>query len=635
MIQRAILSRAVETRLLDLFSEGKLDGTVHTCIGQEFVGAALAEYLRETDALFSTHRCHGHFLSWIGDVDGLVAELMGRATGICGGRGGSQHLHAGNFFSSGIQGGIMPSAAGRALASVFARDGRVAVAIIGDGTLGEGIVYETMNLAALWQLPLIVVLEDNGYAQSTPKAQGVAGDIIARAESFGIRAWRGNTWEWESLCETMGEVFAHVRQTPSPAFVLVETYRLKAHSKGDDLRSLEELAHFESIDPLTRLTADRDAVTLAASARATELVDEAVRLAAVAPSSKPQPAEAAPSETTWRAGRVRHIRLLDSVNETLHAALARDERIIVIGEDIEDPYGGAFKITKGLSDAFPGRVRNTPISEAGIVGVGTGLALSGYRPLVEIMFGDFVGLAFDQLVNHAAKFERMYGLSSRVNLIVRTPMGGRRGYGPTHSQSLERHFFGAPGLRIVALNSLMESAEVYGPLLSGSFGPTLVIENKVQYGLMLRGAPDGFDLMLSHEPLPTAWLRPQADEVDVTFVGYGGMSDLLVSAAEQAFDDDDLVCQVLCPTQIAPFDVGVYRGVFARTRSVVIVEEGQGFAGFGAEVSAQIASRWPALARRVRRIAAVPDVVPASKSLEQQYLPGVDALLRAAREAVL
>jgi 2-oxoisovalerate dehydrogenase E1 component len=227
----------------------------------------------------------------------------------------------------------------------------------------------------------------------------------------------------------------------------------------------------------------------------------------------------------------------------------------------------------------------------------------------------------------------MYGLASPLNLIVRTPMGGRRGYGPTHSQSLERHFFGAPGLRVVALNTLMDCGEVYGPLLTGHFGPTLTIENKVQYGLPLRDAPDGFDLLLSSEPLPTAWLRPQADEIDVTFVGYGGMSDLLVDAAERAFDEDDLICQVLCPTQVAPFDVSTYRAVFAQTRGVVIVEEGQGFAGFGAEVSAQITARWPRLAGHIRRVAAVADVVPASKPLEEQFLPGPNALRIAALEA--
>ena len=209
-------------------------------------------------------------------------------------------------------------------------------------------------------------------------------------------------------------------------------------------------------------------------------------------------------------------------------------------------------------------------------------------------------------------------------------MGGRRGYGPTHSQSLERHFFGVPGLRIVALNTLMECREVIEPLLTGDFGPTLLVENKVQYGMPLRAAPDGFDLLLSDEPLPTAWLRPQADDVDVTFVGYGGMSDLLIDAAEHAFDEDDLVCQVICPTQISPFDITTYRDAFARTHGVVIAEEGQGFAGFGAEISAQITAAWPKLAGRIRRVSAVPDVVPASKPLEQQFLPGADALRRAA-----
>src|SRR5580693_2414746 len=179
---RAILIRAFEQRLLQLFSEGRLFGTVHTCIGQEFTGIAVAEHLQPGDLIFSNHRCHGHYLARTGDVAGLLAEIMGRETGTCGGRGGSQHICAGGVFSNGVQGGIAPVSAGLALAQRLNKTNNIVTVFIGDGTLGEGTLYETLNLASKWNLPLLIVLENNSYAQSTSQSETLAGDIRQRAE---------------------------------------------------------------------------------------------------------------------------------------------------------------------------------------------------------------------------------------------------------------------------------------------------------------------------------------------------------------------------------------------------------------------------------------------------------------------
>src|SRR5512139_3471341 len=172
---------------------------------------------------------------------------------------------------------------------------------------------------------------------------------------------------------------------------------------------------------------------------------------------------------------------LESLNAALHQAFAADERVYLLGEDVLDPYGGAFKVTRGLSSAFPGRVLTTPISEAGITGVAAGMALRGLRPVVEIMFGDFITLAADQLVNHIAKFRWMYNEQVRVPMVVRTPMGGRRGYGPTHSQTLEKLFLGVPGLRLLAPTALGDPGELLYNAVRTTEDPTLFIENKLLY----------------------------------------------------------------------------------------------------------------------------------------------------------
>src|SRR5690349_19721372 len=185
-IKEALRIRIVEEKFLKLFSEGKLNGTVHTCVGQEFSALAFAGQLKKKDFVFSNHRCHGHYIAFTGDVRGLLAELLGKASGVSGGIGSSQHLCNKNFYSNGIQGGIVPVAAGYALGNKLKGNDAIGIVFIGDGTLGEGALYETMNIISKWEIPLLIVCENNFYAQSTPQSVNLAGDILSRASAFGI-----------------------------------------------------------------------------------------------------------------------------------------------------------------------------------------------------------------------------------------------------------------------------------------------------------------------------------------------------------------------------------------------------------------------------------------------------------------
>lgn len=629
-LERALLARFTEEKLLELFAQGALFGTVHTCIGQEFSGALLGRHLRAGDTLFSNHRCHGHFLGLHRDAEALIAELMGRATGVSGGIGGSQHLCREGFHSNGIQGGIVPVAAGQALAHKLSGGQAIAAVCIGDGTLGEGAVYEAFNLAAKWALPLLMVLEDNGYAQSTAQGETLAGSIPARAQAFGIETAEADTWHPLQLDATLEQLVSAMRRDRRPRFLHLRTFRLKAHSKGDDNRPRELVAPFEALDPLNQLLASGAASEAVARTRAE--VQQAADAAAQAPLAQPLPLPEAQPAQPWRPAELGSPRrLLGALNETLGKLLDEDPRLLLIGEDIESPYGGAFKVSKDLSQRHPGRVRNTPISEAGIVGLGAGLALQGWRPVVEIMFGDFLGLAFDALLNHAAKFRAMYHQQARCPLIVRTPMGGGRGYGPTHSQSIEKHFLGMPGLRVLALNPLTTPEQLYGALLQQD-DPALVIENKLLYGDMLGTAlPEGFELLHGGVPFPCAWLRPRAARVDITLLGYGGVTPLLLQAAERLFVEHDRIAQVLVPLQLYPFEPGQLVAPLAQAPALLVVEEGQGFAGFGAELIAQLAQNG-ALPTRCRRLHAPPTCIPASGPLEKALLPSTATVLAAARE---
>ncbi len=260
--------------------------------------------------------------------------------------------------------------------------------------------------------------------------------------------------------------------------------------------------------------------------------------------------------------------VLESLNSGLHRAFSENQNVYLLGEDVLDPYGGAFKVSRGLSTRFPERVLTTPISEAGIVGVAAGMALRGLRPVVEIMFGDFTSLIADQLINHIAKFRWMYNEQVSVPLMIRTPMGGRRGYGPTHSQTLEKLFLGIPGLRVVAPAALChpDGPGSPGELLFHSIldnkEPVLFIENKLQYLLPVSSQQDLPDFIINHEQsssndsLPVYILSMRgAPAPSLTIAAYGYMAELARQAVERLAYEQEIFAELVVITQLSPFKV--------------------------------------------------------------------------------
>jgi TPP-dependent pyruvate/acetoin dehydrogenase alpha subunit len=243
--------RRFEESLLDLFSQGKLVGTTHTYIGQEANGVGIIDHLDPAvDTIFSNHRCHGHYLAFTDDAFGLLCEVMGRAPGVCGGKGGSQHLCKGNFYSNGVLGSIVPVATGIALAEKRKGTGAVSTVFLGDGTLGEGVTYESLNMASLWKLPVFFVVENNHYAQSTPVELELAGSIPARAAAFGIQTADLDTTDVDEIHDAAGRAVARIRETGEPYFLVLDTYRYSPHSKGDDNRDPAEIEERRKRDPL-------------------------------------------------------------------------------------------------------------------------------------------------------------------------------------------------------------------------------------------------------------------------------------------------------------------------------------------------------------------------------------------------
>lgn len=634
--QQALSIRLVEQKFLELFSQGKLNGTVHTCVGQELIGPTVCDSLLADDLVFSNHRGHGHFIARTGDVLGLIRELMGRETGVSGGIGGSQHLFAPGFISNGIQGGMAPIAAGVALAEKLVASDAVAVAFIGDGTLGEGTLYEAVNLAGSFELPLVVVLERNGYAQSTATKTTSSGDLRSRLKGFGWCYRETDIWHPADLIKQAAASVEAARTTRTPQFLNVGCYRLNSHSKGDDNRDPAEVEHYRQIDPLNvLLRANIFEVT-----QHIEKMEQQITQCAAQAESEPKLTRVIrkerkvlavyePLKENSERGRINSI-----INASLKAAMQGDDRIILLGEDICDQtegataeYGGAFKVTRGLSTCFPDRVLNFPISEAAIIGAGTGLALRGFRPIVEIMFGDFMTLCLDQLLQHAAKFRAMFNDQVRIPLVVRTPMGGKRGYGPTHSQSIEKFFVGIPGLSVVALNDRISPAKIYKQLTSVQ-DPVLVIENKVLYTRPVRSAEDSpFRAYVTTAAYPTIRLTMDDRTPDVTVFCYGEMLASVEQAAIAAFVEREIVTDIVCPTQIHPLDIEAVATSARQSQRIVTVEEGTTVAAVGAEVIAGLLQHGCPL-KNVQRLGNN-GIIPSSLDAELDAIPSVDQITQA------
>lgn len=251
LFRQMALIRQVELTLLDLFSQGLLQGTVHTCIGQEACAVGVVSALdKEKDIIFSNHRGHGHYLAYCDDVHGLIAEIMGKPSGVCHGIGGSQHLQFKNFYTNGIQGAGVPITAGMALAEKHKGNSVVSVVFIGDGTFGEGAIYEAFNIAALWEIPMMIVVENNLYAQSTPAADQHSGILSDRANSFGIPVTVVDGMDVQEVNQAARMIIAEIRKNSKPQMLFLNTYRFAPHSKGDDFRDPKEIKAYKQRDPL-------------------------------------------------------------------------------------------------------------------------------------------------------------------------------------------------------------------------------------------------------------------------------------------------------------------------------------------------------------------------------------------------
>jgi 2-oxoisovalerate dehydrogenase E1 component len=640
MHRRMLVIRGFEQRVSALYRDGEVPGFVHLSIGQEATAVGACWPLRPADVITSTHRGHGHCLAKGLDPLGMFAELMGKDQGTNRGRGGSMHIadpRIGIFGANGIVAAGLPIAVGAAAAANLRADGTVAVAFFGDGASAHGAFHEAMNLAAVWALPVIFFCENNGYAEFSPAATQHAATLEQRAAGYGIPYVAVDGNDVAATAATMEDLAAAARAGAGPALIEAATYRWHGHYEGDPqrYRSAEEVQSWEARDPLVahegRLrelgVADDDIKALESSV-ADELdraVEAARRLANPHPDTlhdfvvRARPTRAEPPPPDQEAPV---FRTMDAIRAALEAELTSDDRVFVAGIDV-GAGGNVFGLTRGLAAQFGDRVRDTPISETAIVGLGVGAAMAGMRPVVELMYLDFLGVCFDQLLNQAAKLPFMTGGAAEMALTVRTQFGAGRSSGSQHSQSLEALLAHIPGLSVVMPST---PADTYGLLRAAiqDPNPVIFIENRLLYGMKGPQPPADYILPIGKSAVVRAG-------TDVTVVSVSRMVHEAIAAAEMVVGDGISV-EVIDLRSVAPLDIVPILDSVHKTSRLLIAHEAAVPFGIGAEIAAVVAHEgfWD-LDAPIERIGAAATPPPYSPDLERAWLPDRDGIAAAVR----
>ncbi len=637
-----LVIRYFEERVAVLYRDGDVPGFVHLSIGQEATAVGACWPLRPTDVITSTHRGHGHCLAKGLDPLGMFAELMAKDQGTNRGRGGSMHIadpKLGIFGANGIVAAGLPIAVGAATAAQLRADGSVAVAFFGDGASAQGAFHEALNLAAVWHLPMVFFCENNGYAEFSPATTQHGASLEQRAAGYGLHYVAVDGNDVVATASTMEDVVLAAR-AGRPAIVEAATYRWHGHYEGDPqrYRSAEEVQAWEERDPILaherRLGAagvGNDEIKVLQSSVATEL-DEAIeaarRLASPTAATltdyvvRARPARAEPPPPPHDAPA---FRTMDAVRSALEAELAGDDRVFVAGIDV-GAGGNVFGLTRGLADQFGDRVRDTPISETAIIGLGVGASMAGMRPVVEMMYLDFLGVCFDQLLNQAAKLPFMTGGSAEMALTVRTQFGAGRSSGSQHSQSLEALLAHIPGLTVIMPST---PADTYGLLRAAiqDPNPVVFIENRLLYGMKGPQPPSDFILPIGK----SAVVRPGTD---VTVVSMSRMVHEATAAAEQVADEGISV-EVIDLRTVAPLDVAPILDSVHKTNRLLVAHEAVVPFGIGAEIAATVAREgfWD-LDAPIERIGAAPTPPPYAPDLERAWLPNGHDIADAVRRLV-
>ncbi|SPF75792.1 2-oxoisovalerate dehydrogenase subunit beta [Aliiroseovarius pelagivivens] len=643
LLQDMVRIRRFEDKCAELYTQEHIRGFLHLYDGEEAIAAGIIPCLTADDRVVATYREHGHALMRGISMSSVLAEMYGKAEGCSGGRGGSMHLFdaATNFYGgNAIVGGGLPLAAGLALADHMRGNPSVTACFFGEGAVAEGEFHESLNLASLWQLPVLFVCENNGYAMGTALERSESEtDISVKAAAYGVEARVVDGMDVVAVEAAAMQALDYIRTTGKPVFLECRTYRFRPHSMFDAqlYRDKDEVETWRAKGPIVRfqswllvngLIHEDEIAAIEEEVKAE--IDEAVAFAAagtwepvstltkdvMAPSSPP-------AEVTAPAGTLVDTTYREAVRAAISDAMTRDERVFLMGEDV-GAYGGCYAVSKGLMETFGAdRIRDTPLSESGFTGAGIGAACAGMRPIVELMTVNFSLLALDQILNTAATLRHMSGGQFGVPVVIRMATGAGKQLAAQHSHSLEGWYAHIPGLKVLAPATLEDARGMLWTALQDP-DPVLIFEN-----VMLYNRSGKIDANAGPVEISKAAIRRPGK--DVTLITYGGSLYKTLEAAE-ALANDGIDAEVIDLRSLRPLDDETIMASVSRTRRAVIVDEGWRSGSLAAEISARITEQvfWT-LDAPVGRVCAAEVPIPYPKHLEDASVPQVPAIVAAVK----
>jgi pyruvate/2-oxoglutarate/acetoin dehydrogenase E1 component/TPP-dependent pyruvate/acetoin dehydrogenase alpha subunit len=659
--------RALENNIANLLSKAVLKGASHLYAGEEAVAVGAVAALRCDDLITSTHRGHGHAHAHGDSVadtaeekqlhyNKMMAEVLGKSGGYCKGKGGSMHIadvSHGNLGATGIVGGNMPVAVGAALAQKLMHTDRVVVCFFGDGASNTGNFHESLNMASLWDLPVVFVCENNMYAMSVPWAKASKlPDVASRACAYGIPGEVVDGMDALAVRGAVSKAAERARRGEGPTLIEAKTYRWFGHSHSDPraYRTREEEAMWKKRDPITVMKENLEAVRMLTDEefdtmdKAVETkLEKAMEYSNASPEPLPSEVDTdvfAPLKTTAADvaaegklrervrgdANMRQITYAQALVEAQREEMLRDPKVFIFGEDV-GLYGGAYGATRDLYKEFgEWRVIDTPISEATIGGAAVGAAMAGMRPVAEIMYVDFTPLAMDQVANQGAKNRYMFGGKTIVPMVIRTEGGAGRAIAAHHSQSLESLWTHFPGIYVVMPSTPYDAKGLLKASIRDD-NPVMFIEHKMLY--KEKGPVPEEDYII---PLGVADIKRPGK--DVTLVTYSRMVLRSLTAAE-TLAKEGIDVEVVDLRTLKPLDIDTVVNSVKKTGRLVCVTESYENTSFINEVMAQVnelAFDW--LDAPMVRVAAANVPIPRAEVLEDMAIPNEGRIMAACRKVV-
>lgn len=620
--------RMIEEKMLILLRQGKISKWF-SGIGQEAISVGATNALLEDEYIFTMHRNLGVFTSRRLPLERLFAQWQGKESGYTNGRDRSFHFGAPEHHIVGMISHLGPQlalASGVALAHKLGNEGRVSLAFTGEGGTSEGDFHEALNTASVWQLPVIFIIENNGYGLSTPTSEQYRCENLAdKGAGYGMRSVIIDGNNVLEVYRTISDLAKELRKNPEPVLVECRTFRMRGHEEAsgtkyvpqsdlDEWGKRDPLENFEQYLLEQKVITEKTIETLRDQIK-TEIEDGLAAAYAEAPVQANLEKELndiyAPfePEIVHPAANTTEQRLVDAISDGLREGMRRHDNLVLMGQDIAD-YGGVFKITDGFVEEFgKERVRNTPLCESAILGIGLGLSIKGWKAMVEMQFADFVSVGFNQIVNNLAKIHYRWG--QKADVVVRMPTGGGVGAGPFHSQANEAWFFHTPGLKIV-YPSTPEDAK--GLLLSAldDPNPVMYFEHKALYRKLTGPVPEGY------YTTEIGKARVVASGEEMTIITYG----MGVHWAKEAAESLSIDAEIIDLRTLLPLDYEAIGAAVKKTNKVLLLHEATMTGGIAAELAAYISQNlFEYLDAPVVRVASLDTPVPFAGALEKMFLP--------------